>query len=102
MHRSFFMGASSNANSAQRITFSWEEPENESAEGECNGISQGQYEITIDPSGYEGLIVRDSIDLSQSGLRFLTIDGAWGIPHFVDNQNGFKYAALVLDGQARF
>ena len=92
-------GASSNANSAQRITFSWEEPENESAEGECNGISQGQYEITItDPSCYEGLIVRDSIDLSQSGLRFLTIDGAWGIPHFVDNQNGFKYAALVLDG----
>ena len=92
-------GASSNANSAQRITFSWEEPENESAEGECNGISQGQYEITItDPSCYEGVIVRDSIDLSQSGLRFLTIDGAWGIPHFVDNQNGFKYAALVLDG----
>ena len=31
-------------------------------------------------------------------MRFLTIDGAWGIPHFVDNQNGFKYAALVLDG----
>ena len=92
-------GASSNANSAQRITFSWNEPENESAEGECNGISQGQYEITItDPSCYEGLIIRDSIDLSQSGLRFLTIDGAWGIPHFVDNQNGFKYAALVLDG----
>tara|TARA_B100000575_G_scaffold1544_1_gene1165 strand:+ start:3775 stop:7965 length:4191 start_codon:yes stop_codon:yes gene_type:complete len=92
-------GASGNANSAQRITFSWNEPENESAEGECNGISQGQYEITItDPSCYEGIIIRDSIDLSQSGLRFLTIDGAWGIPHFVDNQNGFKYAALVLDG----
>ncbi len=92
-------GASGNANSAQKITFSWEEPENSSAEGECNGISQGQFEITItDPSCYEGLIIRDSIDLSQSGIRHTTLDGAWGIPHFVDNQNGFKYAALVLDG----
>ena len=92
-------GASGNANSATRVTFSWEEPENSSAEGECNGISQGQFEITItDPSCYEGLIIRDSIDLSQSGIRHTTLDGAWGIPHFVDNQNGFKYAALVLDG----
>ena len=92
-------GASGNANSAQKITFSWEEPENSSAQGECNGISQGQFEITItDPSCYEGLIIRDSIDLSQSGIRHTTLDGAWGIPHFVDNQNGFKYAALVLDG----
>ena len=92
-------GASGNANSAQRITFSWEEPENSSAQGECNGISQGQFEITItDPSCYEGLIIRDSIDLSQSGIRYTTLEGAWGIPHFVDNQNGFKYAALVLDG----
>ena len=92
-------GASGNANSAQKITFSWDEPENSSAQGECNGISQGQFEITItDPSCYEGLIIRDSIDLSQSGIRYTTLDGAWGIPHFVDNQNGFKYAALVLDG----
>ena len=92
-------GASGNANSAQKITFSWDEPENSSAQGECNGISQGQFEITItDPSCYEGLIIRDSIDLSQSGIRHTTLDGAWGIPHFVDNQNGFKYAALVLDG----
>ena len=92
-------GASGNANSATKVTFSWEEPENSSAEGECNGISQGQFEITItDPSCYEGLIIRDSIDLSQSGIRHTTLDGAWGIPHFVDNQNGFKYAALVLDG----
>ena len=92
-------GASGDANSAQRITFSWEEPENSSAQGECDGISQGQFEISItDPSCYEGLIIRDSIDLSQSGIRFTTIEGAWGIPHFVDNQNGFKYAALVLDG----
>ena len=92
-------GASGNANSATKVTFSWEEPEYSSAEGECNGISQGQFEITItDPSCYEGLIIRDSIDLSQSGIRHTTLDGAWGIPHFVDNQNGFKYAALVLDG----
>ena len=74
-------GASGNANTAQKITFRWTEPSNSSARGECYGMSNGNEEIFIeDPSCFEGVLIRDSIDLSQTAIRYLTIDGAWGIP----------------------
>ena len=92
-------GASGNANTAQKITFRWTEPSNSSARGECYGMSNGNEEIFIeDPSCFEGVLIRDSIDLSQTAIRYLTIDGAWGIPYYIDTLNEFRYGALVLDG----
>jgi len=92
-------GASSNANSAMRITLRWSEPLNSSAIGECYGMSSGNQEIWIDdPSCSEGVLMRSSIDLSETGLRYVTFDSAWGIPQYVSAVGEFRYGALVLDG----
>ncbi len=92
-------GASSNANSAMRITLRWSEPLNSSAIGECYGLSSGNQEIWIDdPSCSEGVLMRSSIDLSETGLRYVTFDSAWGIPQYVSAVGEFRYGALVLDG----
>ena len=92
-------GASSNAGPAMRITLRWSEPTNSSAIGECYGMSSGNQEIWIDdPSCSEGVLMRSSIDLSETGLRYVTFDSAWGIPQYVSAVGEFRYGALVLDG----
>ena len=92
-------GASSNANPSQKITFQWSNPVNESATGECLGLKQNGQEITVtDPSCYEGILIRSSIDLSLTGIRYLVMDGAYGVPHFIDSVNQWRYGALVIDG----
>ena len=92
-------GASSNAGPAMRITLRWSEPLNSSATGECYGMSAGNQEIWIDdPSCSEGVLMRSSIDLSETGLRYVTFDSAWGIPQYVSAVGEFRYGALVLDG----
>ena len=70
-------GASSNANPNQKIRFQWSDPLNSSATGKCVGLSQNNQEITVtDPSCYEGILIRSSIDLSLTGVRYLVMDGA--------------------------
>ncbi len=92
-------GSSSNAGPAMRITLRWSEPVNSSATGECYGMSSGNQEIWIDdPSCNEGVLMRSSIDLSETGLRYVTFDSAWGIPQYVSAVGEFRYGALVLDG----
>ena len=92
-------GSSSDAGPTMRITLSWGEPENASARGECYGMSQGNQEIWIDdPSCHEGLLMRSSIDLSQTEMRYVTFDSPWGVPHYISIVSEFRYAALVLDG----
>ena len=92
-------GASNDASTAQRITFQWTDPTNDSARGECYGMSYGSQQIWVeDPSCYEGVLIRNSIDLSQTGLKFITIDGAWGIPFYVPTVFQWRYGALVIDG----
>ena len=92
-------GSSSNANSAQRIIFEWSDPTNGSAIGECYGISQGNQEIYVDdPSCFEGVLISNSIDLSETGFQHLTFESPWGIPYYVSAINEFRYAALVVDG----
>ena len=92
-------GASGNSNTAQRITFQWTNPSNGSAIGECYGMSYGNQQIWIeDPSCYEGVLIRNTIDLSQTGLRYITIDGAWGIPYYIPTVYQWRYGALVIDG----
>ena len=92
-------GASSNANPNQKIRFQWSDPLNSSATGKCVGLSQNNQEITVtDPSCYEGILIRSSIDLSLTGVRYLVMDGAYGIPHFINSVNEWRYGALVIDG----
>ena len=92
-------GAAGNANTAQRITFRWTDPANGSATGECYGMSHGNQEIFVrDPSCYEGVLIRNSIDLSESGFRYLRIDGAWGIPMYIQSVYEWRYGAMVIDG----
>ena len=92
-------GSSSNANSAQRITFQWSDPLNGSARGKCYGISQGNQDIYVDdPSCYEGVIIGNSIDLSETGFQYLTFQSPWGIPYFISAIGEFRFAALVVDG----
>ncbi len=92
-------GASSDASTSQRITFQWNDPINGSARGECYGMSYGSQQIWVeDPSCYEGVLIRNSIDLSQTGLRYITIDGAWGIPYYIPTVFQWRYGALVIDG----
>ena len=91
--------ASSNANPSQKITFQWSDPVNESATGDCLDLEQNGQKITVtDPSCYEGILIRSSIDLSLTGIRYLVIDGAYGVPHFIDAVNEWRYGALVIDG----
>ncbi|MBK63990.1 MAG: hypothetical protein CMB47_00500 [Euryarchaeota archaeon] len=92
-------GASSNANPSQKITFQWSNPVNESATGDCLDLEQNGQKITVtDPSCYEGILIRSSIDLSLTGIRYLVMDGAYGVPHFIDAVNEWRYGALVIDG----
>ena len=81
------------------ITLIWEAPSNGSARGECYGMSNGNQEIFIeDPSCNEGVLMRSSIDLSQTQLRHVSFQGAWGMPYYIQSVGEFRYAALVLDG----
>ena len=92
-------GAPSDANQAMEITLIWEAPSNGSARGECYGMSSGNQEIFIeDPSCNEGVLMRSSIDLSQTQLRHVSFQGAWGMPYYIQSVGEFRYAALVLDG----
>ena len=42
--------------------------------------------------------MRSSIDLSQTQLRHVSFQGAWGMPYYIQSVGEFRYAALVLDG----
>ncbi|HII90108.1 MAG TPA: hypothetical protein HA247_03740, partial [Candidatus Thalassarchaeaceae archaeon] len=42
--------------------------------------------------------MRSSIDLAETGLRYVNFDSAWGIPQYITAVGEFRYGALVLDG----
>ena len=92
-------GASGDASLANKITFRWTDPANDSEIGECKGMKQGSQEIQVeDASCFEGVLIRSSIDLSETGFRHITIDDAWGIPYYIDSINRWRYGAMVIDG----
>ena len=68
-----------------RINLRWSEPVNASATGECYGMSYGNRDLDDDPSCSEGVLMRSSIDLAETGLRYVTFDSAWGF-HNISRQ----------------
>ena len=92
-------GASGDASMANKITLRWTDPSNSSAIGECKGMKQGTQEIQVeDASCFEGMLIRSSIDLSETGFRHITFEDAWGIPYYIDSINRWRYGAMVIDG----
>ena len=92
-------GSNGNAASGNPITLTWTDPAVSNATGECYGLGTGNSQIWIeDPSCGEGVILRDTMDLSQSGMRSMHFEGAWGIPFYVQLEYEYRYGALVLDG----
>ena len=92
-------GASGDASLANKITLRWTDPSNSSEIGECKGMTQGTQEIQVeDASCFEGMLIRSSIDLSETGFRHITFDDAWGIPYYIDSINRWRYGAMVIDG----
>ncbi|DAC64589.1 MAG TPA: hypothetical protein D7I02_00050, partial [Candidatus Poseidoniales archaeon] len=92
-------GASGDASMANKITLRWTDPSNSSAIGECKGMKQGTQEIQVeDASCFEGMLIRSSIDLSETGFRHITFEDTWGIPYYIDSINRWRYGAMVIDG----
>ena len=92
-------GSSGDASEVNPITFTWNDPLVNNSTGDCYGLGFGSSKIWInDPSCGEGIILRDSMDLSQSGFRHMHFEGAWGIPFFIQMENQYRFGALVLDG----
>ncbi len=92
-------GSNGNAASGNPITLTWTDPAVSNATGECYGLGTGNSQIWIeDPSCGEGVILRDTMDLSQSGMRSMHFEGAWGIPFYVQLEYEYRYGALVLGG----
>ena len=92
-------GSNGNAASGNPITLTWAEPAVPNATGECYGLGSGNSQIMIeDPSCGEGVILRDTMDLSQSGFKSMHFEGAWGVPFYVQLEYEYRYGVLVLDG----
>ena len=92
-------GANGNAGTATPITLTWLEPSQSNATGECYGLGSGNSKIWIrDSSCGEGMILRDTMDLSQSGMRHMHFEGAWGIPFYIQLEFEYRFGVLILDG----
>ena len=97
-------GASGMASNASRIQFTWSNPGDASAIGDCaNDPNQNPYldddYYNRDPSCGEGILLKDSIDVGQTRFNHVSIINAYGIPDKVASvNNDFRSAALILDG----
>jgi hypothetical protein len=94
-------GASGMGSNASRITFSWTAPANDSQNGRCYMMlnpSSGQPLYNPDASCFEGLLIRDTIDIAQTKLNHVTIQNAYGLGRYVADVGQLRFGALVLDG----
>ena len=89
-------GASSDGSSSTMTTFAWDLPADYTVRGDCV--------ISIDAACGSGMVIRNTIDESKTGLNFVDFQNAFGFEIGVNTQNGLdaKYAALVFDGPNTF
>ncbi len=94
-------GALGMGSNASRITFSWTQPANDSQTGRCYKLinpANGQPLWNPDASCYEGILIRDTIDIAETKLNHVTIQNAYGMPRYVADVSQIRFGALVLDG----
>ena len=94
-------GASGMASNSSKVSFTWTNPSNLSARGNCYWLvnpANGQPLYNADPSCFEGILIRDTIDVQQTKLNHLEIKNAYGLPRFATDIGEVRYGALVFDG----
>lgn len=94
-------GANGMGSNSSRITFRWGTPANESATGRCYKMinpSTSQPLWNPDPSCFEGVLVRDTIDIAETSFNHVTVENAYGMPRYVADLGEIRWAAFILDG----
>ena len=85
-------GASSDGSAATKTRFTWTLPTDYTVRGSCV--------ISIDTACGGGMVIRNTIDQSKTGLNHVTFTNAYGFEIGVNAISGVapKYSALVFDG----
>ena len=90
-------GANGMASNSSRVTFKWNDPADDQANGSCYGGLPFDH-WNRDPSCYEGILLRNTVDISKTKLNHVSIEDAYGIPRWVQDVQQVRYGAIVLDG----
>ena len=87
-------GAPSDGSAGNEVTFSWSIP------SEAEYLVRGSCLGSVDAACGSGMIIRNTIDESKTGLNFVEFENAFGYEYiyYVGNNPQAKYAALVFDG----
>ena len=94
-------GSSSMSSNSSRIIFRWATPANTSAIGRCYQMQNPASGLPLwnpDPSCFEGILVRDTVDVAQTKFNHVTIENAYGMPRYVADLSEIRWGALILDG----
>ena len=85
-------GASSDGSASSKTRFTWTLPSDYTIRGACAA--------NVDAACGGGMIIRDTIDQSKTGLNHVTFTNAYGFEIGVNAISGVvaKYSALVFDG----
>tara|TARA_B110000459_G_scaffold195696_1_gene236655 strand:+ start:4341 stop:8903 length:4563 start_codon:yes stop_codon:yes gene_type:complete len=85
-------GASSDGSAASQTRFTWTLPTDYTIRGACV--------VSIDTACGSGMVIRNTIDQSKTGLNHVVFTNAYGFEMAVDTFSGVapKYSALVFDG----
>ena len=89
-------GGATEGSSSSMTKFYWDLPTDYTVRGHCV--------ISIDAACGSGMVIRNTIDESKTGLNFVEFENAFGFEIGVDTINGLdaKYGALVFDGPNTF
>jgi len=87
-------GAPADGSVGNEVTFSWSIP------SEAEYLVRGSCLGSVDAACGSGMIIRNTIDESKTGLNFVEFENAFGYEYiyYVGSNPQAKYAALVLDG----
>ncbi len=85
-------GASSDGSASSKTRFTWTLPTDYTIRGPCV--------VSIDAACGGGMVIRNTIDQSKTGLNHITFTNAYGFEMGVNTLSGIsaKYSALVFDG----
>jgi len=94
-------GANGMGSNSSKVTLRWGTPANESATGRCYKMvnpASGMPLWNADPSCFEGVLVRDTIDIAETSFNHVAVENAYGMPRYVADLGEIRWAAFILDG----